>query len=295
MNKQPTRTTDKPIEPQEIVEVPFHGEQVLAAVVDPERPLGKGLYVPIRPLCEGLGLNWAGQQQRIRRDAVLSRHAEIVCVTHTNPQGGNPNMLCLPLDKVNGWLFGINANRVKEELRDEVIAYQEELYDAIYDYCARRAGQSIAGSALALPEGLDPERLALDIRETRVAIDGVLDFLWRRMRHDDVVRKLLELVRLDVHEVGGLLKEGDTITERQRRTLYQLGLEVAVLLTQSGKKQNPYPLVFGGLKKYFGLGKKQKYHDIPRAKYHEAYDYLTHWKTDLQRRIREAGDEPHIV
>lgn len=282
------------VQPHEIIEVPFYDQAVLAAVVDPTGPVGRAVYVPVRPLCEGLGLNWSGQQQRIRRDPVLSRHVEIVCVTHTNPAGGSPNMLCLPLDRVNGWLFGINAARVNEGARDQVIRYQEELYDAIFDYCARRAGLLLSRGALALPADLDAAQLAQDIRETRVGVDGMLDFLWRRMRHDDVVRKLLEMVRLDIHEVGGLLEEGDAITERQRQTLYQLGLEVAALLSQAGEAQNTFAIVFGGLKKRFALGKKQTYREIKRGDYRAAYDFLANWKLDSQRRIREQGEEPCI-
>ena len=286
---------DAVVQPREIVEVPFYDQLVLAAVVNPGQPVGRAVYIPVRPLCEGLGLNWSGQQQRIRRDPVLSRHAEIVCVTHTNPAGGNPNMLCLPLDRVNGWLFGLNAARVKEEARDQVIRYQEELYDAIFDYCARRAGQILSRETLALPADVDAAQLAQDIRETRIGVDGVLDFLWRRMRHDDVVRKLLEMVRLDIHEVGGLLEDGDAITERQRQTLYQLGLEVAALLGQAGEAQNTFAIVFGGLKKRFGLGKKQTYREIRRDDYRAAFDFLANWKLDVQRRIREQGDEPCIL
>lgn len=281
-------------QPQEVVEVPFHDQLVLAAVVDASLPLGRALYVPIRPLCDGLGLNWSGQQQRIRRDAVLSRHAEIVCVTHTNPAGGNPNMLCLPLDRVNGWLFGINARRVNEESRDQVIRYQEELYDAIFDYCARRAGLSLTRSILALPADIDTAQLVQDIRETRMGVDGMLDFLWQRMRHDDVVRKLLEMVRIDVHEVGGLLEDGDAITSPQRKALYQLGLEVAALLGQTGEAQNTFAIVFGGLKKRFKLGKRQTYHEIPRHEYRAAVEFLSNWKMVTQHRIREQGEEPCI-
>lgn len=33
-------------------------------------------------------------------------------------------MLCLPLEYLNGWLFGINATRVKKEIRENLIRYQ---------------------------------------------------------------------------------------------------------------------------------------------------------------------------
>jgi hypothetical protein len=34
----------------------------------------------------------------------------------------------LPIDYLNGWLFGINAKRVKEDVRDRLIIYQERCY-----------------------------------------------------------------------------------------------------------------------------------------------------------------------
>lgn len=40
-------------------------------------------------------------------------------------------MLCLPLEFLNGYLFGINANRVREDIRDRVIRYQRECYQVL--------------------------------------------------------------------------------------------------------------------------------------------------------------------
>lgn len=38
--------------------------------------------------------------------------------------GGRQEMLALPLDTVSGFLFGINADWVKHEVRDRLIHYQ---------------------------------------------------------------------------------------------------------------------------------------------------------------------------
>jgi hypothetical protein len=40
-------------------------------------------------------------------------------------------MVCLPLDYVSGFLFGLNATRVKPELRERVILYQRECYKVL--------------------------------------------------------------------------------------------------------------------------------------------------------------------
>src|SRR5947208_16732734 len=84
--------------------VDFYGDQILATLVLVQDQ--QEIYVPLRPLCEYLGLNWSGQLQRLRRDEVLGPALQSVCVTHTN-SAGDPNMTCLPLELLPGWLFSI--------------------------------------------------------------------------------------------------------------------------------------------------------------------------------------------
>ena len=94
-------------------EVQFYGDTLIAV-----RAKGSGVYVPVRPICDLLGVDWSAQRQRISRDAVLS--AELVpCVVVTTTQGQpdqRREMLALPLDTISGFLFGINADRVAPDL-----------------------------------------------------------------------------------------------------------------------------------------------------------------------------------
>jgi len=80
------------------------------------------VFVPVRPICDYLGIDWSAQYRRINRDPVLP---EVItpCVVVTATQGQpdqRREMQCLPLDYLNGWIFGVNANRVKEEIRDSL-------------------------------------------------------------------------------------------------------------------------------------------------------------------------------
>ena len=43
-------------------------------------------------------------------------------------------MLCLPLEYLNGWLFGIDENRVAPEIREPLILYKREAYSALHGY-----------------------------------------------------------------------------------------------------------------------------------------------------------------
>lgn len=88
-------------------------------------------YVAMKPICENIGLTWEPQVLRIKRDEVLSQ-GMIVMIIPTN--GGNQNMICLPIEYLNGWLFGIDINRCKPEIRDTLIKYKKECYQALHDY-----------------------------------------------------------------------------------------------------------------------------------------------------------------
>ena len=104
----------------------FHDDEITIVLV--EDPDGtRQWYVAVRPICKYLGLSWSGQFERIDRDPVLQEVARKIRVRRT-AQGGNPEMFCLPLDYLNGWLFGVSANRVKEALREKLIRYQRDCY-----------------------------------------------------------------------------------------------------------------------------------------------------------------------
>lgn len=122
-----------PIEQKAVI---FYDDEITAVLVKVDDR--ETIYVPVRPLCDYLGLNWDGQRRRMNRDAVLSEEVMSVVVTTTDiaPDSRRPRtsaMLCLPLDFINGFLFGINATRVKDEIREQLIRYQRECYRVLAD------------------------------------------------------------------------------------------------------------------------------------------------------------------
>ena len=81
-----------------------------------------------RPICDRLGINFDAQRWRINRDAILSDEAMPVVVTTIDikPSSRRPRtskMIALPLDMIGGFLFGINASRVKPEMKERLIRY----------------------------------------------------------------------------------------------------------------------------------------------------------------------------
>lgn len=89
-------------------------------------------YVAMKPICENIGLDWVSQHKRIQRKEALN--SVMVIMTTTGNDGKKYEMLCLPIEVLNGWLMGVDENRVKPEIKDTLVMYQKECYKALYDY-----------------------------------------------------------------------------------------------------------------------------------------------------------------
>lgn len=105
------------------INVPFHGNNLYVVNFNGEP------YVPMKPIVEGMGLDWMGQYRKLTQR--FSKGIEEMSIP---TKGGEQSMLCLALRKLAGWLHTISPNKVKPEIRDKVIKYQEECDDVLYEY-----------------------------------------------------------------------------------------------------------------------------------------------------------------
>lgn len=106
------------------INVPFHGAN-LYIVSHNDEP-----YTPMKPIVEGMGMVWAAQFVKLKQK-FTSTVSEIEMVAD---DGKLRKMTCLPLRKLAGWLRTISPNKVKPEIRDNVIQYQDECDDVLYEY-----------------------------------------------------------------------------------------------------------------------------------------------------------------
>ncbi len=88
-------------------------------------------FVPMKPVVDGMGLAWSGQHEKLSSGRFQATIKEIVIVAGDGKQRA---MTCLPLRKLTGWLMSISPNKVKPELRDGIIAYQNECDDVLWSY-----------------------------------------------------------------------------------------------------------------------------------------------------------------
>lgn len=123
------------------IAVPFHNAE-LYLVEHNGQP-----YTPMKAIVDGMGLAWQTQHRKLtqgynqngdtskmdgQNDHTSNRWG--VSIIEIPTISGIQEMLCIPLRKLFAWLMTISPNKVKPELRDTVIKYQEECDDVLWDY-----------------------------------------------------------------------------------------------------------------------------------------------------------------
>lgn len=233
------------------------------------------IYVPVNQICDLLGVNRRAQLRKINEDPVLSRKVTQIIV---EDRGGPQPTYCLHLDYLNGWLFGINASRVKPEIQDRLILYQEKCYHVLAE--AFREGRLTADPdlELILNESDTPAAQAYRMLQAltqlarhQVLMEARLDAQSGRLAaHDEQLATHAE--RLE--EVESLLADPDRyITPAQASRLSQAVKAVALTL---GKRtgRNEFGGVYGELYRKFEV---TSYKEIPARRYQEAIAFLNEW------------------
>lgn len=105
------------------ITVPFHGVNLFVVNFNGQP------YTPMKPIVEGMGMAWQSQLAKIK-----SRFPKGITEIVIPSAGGDQSMICLALRKLSAWLSTISPNKVRPEIRDKVIQYQNECDDVLYEY-----------------------------------------------------------------------------------------------------------------------------------------------------------------
>ena len=107
----------------------FNGVEIAAVTTE-----DGNIFVPVKPICQALTIDFEGQRQRIARHYILGSVA--FALKAPGADGKAYEMICLPLEYIYGWLFTIDAGLVAESRREAVANYQRECYNALYEHFA---------------------------------------------------------------------------------------------------------------------------------------------------------------
>lgn len=123
----------------ELTTVHFHGAELLAVRGDTPGTT----MVAMKPIVEGMGLDWKTQHEKIARHPVLSKGMGIIPIPSA---GGVQEMTALPLNRVNFWLATIQPDRIRDAVvRQNVISYQEECADVLFAHFFSKAVAASSG------------------------------------------------------------------------------------------------------------------------------------------------------
>jgi hypothetical protein len=105
--------------------IDFHGDQITSIQDE-----NGDVWVPLRRLCNFLGLHLDTQRKKIKNDPKFDH--TLMRIVDSNSR--NRETFCLKLDQLQGWLFTINANKIRADLRDKLHLYQQECFKVLNEY-----------------------------------------------------------------------------------------------------------------------------------------------------------------
>jgi hypothetical protein len=158
-----------------IITVDFHDDTLFAV----DRGNGD-VFVAIAPICRSLGIDPNGQRKRIQDDPVFREGSRLIALPSP---GGMQETVCLRLDFINGWLFSVNANRVRAAAQPKLTEYQRECHRVLFEHFYHRARRetpeaaTIRANATALNAAcrvIDTIRRSLGPRAAAAALPEIL-------------------------------------------------------------------------------------------------------------------------
>ena len=268
--------SEKALQPLEQKTVIFYDDEITAVLVAGDKR--QEVYVPVRPICDFLGIDWSSQRRRINRDPVLSEVTMSVVITATDisPKSRRPqtsSMLCLPLDFLNGWLFGVSAQRVKSELRERVITYQRECYKILSDAFQETQEEqtAVTPNIAALQQVKALGQALISLAEEQIEQEIRLSQTEQRL--DQAVVVVGDLTkRVEVVE-GQLGDPGRKVTPGQATNVSQAVKAVAMALSKASGR-NEYGGVYGELYRRYEV---PSYRELPAGKYDAVMAWLNEW------------------
>lgn len=149
-----------------------------------------------------------------------------VTLTDIEPGSRRPNtsqMLCLPLEFINGFLFGINAKRVKPDVKENLIRYQKECYRVLAREFVQTAVSPTSSSSL------------MQVREMGLAIvrmaEEQMEFD-RRLSHTESMTRetavTVDGLRADIEVLKARTASGADVTDVQASQISQAVKAVAI-------------------------------------------------------------------
>ena len=156
-------------------------------------------YVSVRKICENLGLvNISRQFQKIQSDETYqSKFIDIKI------NGITQTIFCIPYDKLNGWLFSVNQNKITNpKVKQNLIEYKNECFEVLHKHFNKSTPpiQLDLITPYEVRRDLATARRLLTIekqkhRETAEFYENRLKVISPKDRYEDIIFKMGEILK----------------------------------------------------------------------------------------------------
>ncbi len=265
--------------------VPFYDDE-LVAVQQPD----ESVYIVFNRVCDALGFKRWSQARRIQAHSVLSTGFVTLTI---ETEGGPQEAQCLKLELLPLWLAGVQASKVKEELREKLVRYQTEAAGVLWqafkgqilvneptvqgvDNAAIQQLQQIAEMGRAIVRMAEQQ---IELQRQQSALSGRLDAAARVIRGvqgtlDNVVGQLARVdVRLGVLE--DQVHPAAYITDAQAAEVSNQVKALGELLSSQQPGKNHYQGIFAELYRRFGVS---SYKLIRQDQFAAVLQFLSEWR-----------------
>ncbi len=261
--------------------VDFQGDGIPVAQAD-----DGGLYVALRPITDHLGLAFGSQRLRVLRDRILAPRTRTILMTAAD--GRRRDLLCIPLDLLPGYLFGITTGRVRPELVDKLDRYRADCFRVLWEVFKGDAGTVVderavgmgtemdsapSGAALALEIATAVQHLArqqLDMEQRLADVAGTQTVM------ADYVRGFIIETNHRLTALERVTATDATITEGQAAEISLAVKAIGQALQAAGNREG-YPQVYAALYRRYRIS---AYKSLPARSFEEAMEWLHQWYLD---------------
>jgi hypothetical protein len=170
--------------------VNFYGDEIQSIVDENQK-----VYIPLKRISENIGLDWKNEYRRINSDVCLNLSIVnfTIDVKDTTGRVRAVEMICLPMDMINGYLFGVPiTKRTKPNIREKLILYKNECYKVLNSHF----------NSNDLIEGLTLEKIELYLTNKIRKVDTEIKNTNHRV---DIIENKVEILKdkVEILEING--------------------------------------------------------------------------------------------
>lgn len=291
------------IVPDRTQEVDFYGDPIPVAAVS-----GGDAYVALRPITDHLGLDPAGQRRRVQRDTVIGPRLHTLAITAAD--GRQRELLCIPLDLLPGYLFGIDTSRVRTDLVDKLTRYRAECFSVLWrtfnseaaTFVDRLPGDMVEGRSSSVgsaPEtGVSGAAVALEIataiqhlaRQQLAMEERLTDVAGKQTVMADYLRGF---IRDTDHRLRAIeYREHTATVDESQATEISLAVKAVGEVLRAQGNPLGYQSIYAMIYRDFSIS---TYHNLPAHAYDRVMSWLHDWYvqvTDAHGRALPADRSP---